>query len=295
MKKKQRSHLIMRDNYEVRDIEELKKYFHIEKILYYYKSGELKKWLEERYYDYEIEKLALLNSKQSNLIEELCAILDVVPPQNNKNQIKSNNTNRKAECVLNKENTLVSEATSSSNHPISSLNAEEVILDNDTSDIADEDILCQDSDEENEIVVDSPMPGKISKIIASEGACVSAGDTLLILDALKMKNEITAPYDGVVKKVLVSINKDVQAGEELVVLCGVDSKIIEDVISRVTPRIEVAMDTSSKRDEATGKVIHLEARTPDCENQVSLENKTKTAHEENSDITLSERENVREI
>ena len=46
--------------------------------------------------------------------------------------------------------------------------------------------------------IDAPMPGKIVKLVAEEGQAVKAGDTLLILEAMKMQNEIAADTDGVV-------------------------------------------------------------------------------------------------
>lgn len=44
----------------------------------------------------------------------------------------------------------------------------------------------------------SPMPGKILKVIADNGAHVEAGDVILILEAMKMENEIVAPIAGTV-------------------------------------------------------------------------------------------------
>ena len=45
--------------------------------------------------------------------------------------------------------------------------------------------------------VTAPMPGKIVKLVASVGQAVNAGDVLLILEAMKMQNEITAPAAGI--------------------------------------------------------------------------------------------------
>lgn len=56
------------------------------------------------------------------------------------------------------------------------------------------------------------MPGKISKIMTQEGATVSKGDTLLILEAMKMENEIKAGVDGVVKALHVKEGQAVEAG-----------------------------------------------------------------------------------
>jgi len=66
--------------------------------------------------------------------------------------------------------------------------------------------------------IDSPMPGKVIKLIASEGQSVKAGEVLLILEAMKMQNEIPADADGVVKKFNVGAGQSVKAHESLVIL-----------------------------------------------------------------------------
>ena len=66
--------------------------------------------------------------------------------------------------------------------------------------------------------IDAPMPGKIVKLVASEGAAVKAGDVLLILEAMKMQNEITADTDGTVKSFNVAAGQSVKAHESLVIL-----------------------------------------------------------------------------
>ena len=66
--------------------------------------------------------------------------------------------------------------------------------------------------------IDAPMPGKVVKLVANEGAAVKAGDVLLILEAMKMQNEITADADGTVKKFNVAAGQSVKAHESLVIL-----------------------------------------------------------------------------
>ncbi len=66
--------------------------------------------------------------------------------------------------------------------------------------------------------IDAPMPGKIVKLVASEGQSVKAGETLLILEAMKMQNEIAADTDGVIKKFNVDAGQSVKAHESLVIL-----------------------------------------------------------------------------
>lgn len=63
--------------------------------------------------------------------------------------------------------------------------------------------------------VTAPMPGKIVKLVASVGQAVNAGDVLLILEAMKMQNEITAPAAGTVKSFAVNAGDSVKPGTGL--------------------------------------------------------------------------------
>lgn len=66
--------------------------------------------------------------------------------------------------------------------------------------------------------IECPMPGKILSITASVGQRVSAGQCLMVLEAMKMENEIVAPRDGTVKQILVSQGTVVNTGDVLAVL-----------------------------------------------------------------------------
>ena len=61
-------------------------------------------------------------------------------------------------------------------------------------------------------VVEAPMPGKIIDVLVEPGAEVKNGEAIIILEAMKMQNEILSPIDGKVRKVLVKqndiVNKD---------------------------------------------------------------------------------------
>lgn len=63
--------------------------------------------------------------------------------------------------------------------------------------------------------VKAPLSGKILEIKVSAGDEVKKGDTVLVLEAMKMENEITAARDGRIKAVFVSAGQDVEAGGEL--------------------------------------------------------------------------------
>ena len=64
----------------------------------------------------------------------------------------------------------------------------------------------------------APMAGKIIRVLVQPGEHVKAGATLLILEAMKMEQQITAPQDGVVTRLLCREGDQVTAGTELVVL-----------------------------------------------------------------------------
>lgn len=66
--------------------------------------------------------------------------------------------------------------------------------------------------------ITAPMPGTIIKINVNSGDVVSKGQVLLILEAMKMENEITAPADGKVVSVNVTSGASVNVGDVLVSL-----------------------------------------------------------------------------
>ena len=66
--------------------------------------------------------------------------------------------------------------------------------------------------------VAAPMPGNILKVNVTQGASVKAGDVLVVLEAMKMENEILAPKDGTVAQVAVNVGAVVETGTPLVVL-----------------------------------------------------------------------------
>lgn len=66
--------------------------------------------------------------------------------------------------------------------------------------------------------VDAPMPGNILDIKVSNGASVKAGDVLLILEAMKMENDIVAPQDGTIASINVNKGDTVDAGQTLVTM-----------------------------------------------------------------------------
>ena len=66
--------------------------------------------------------------------------------------------------------------------------------------------------------VEAPMPGKILNIKVSEGQAVKFGETVVVMEAMKMETEIVAPADGTVSKILVKAGDSVDTGAALVAL-----------------------------------------------------------------------------
>ena len=66
------------------------------------------------------------------------------------------------------------------------------------------------------VKVNAPMPGKILKVNVNAGTAVKKGDVLLVLEAMKMENEICAPQDGTVATVECAAGDSVESGKVLV-------------------------------------------------------------------------------
>lgn len=65
-------------------------------------------------------------------------------------------------------------------------------------------------------LVRSPMPGKITKVLVSEGELIEAGQGVLILEAMKMENEIKSPAAGIVKGIRVKDSDTVEKNTILI-------------------------------------------------------------------------------
>ena len=64
----------------------------------------------------------------------------------------------------------------------------------------------------------APMPGKVLRVFVAAGDTVSAGQSLVVIEAMKMENELTAVGDGVVGAVMVEAGQSVEKGALLVAI-----------------------------------------------------------------------------
>lgn len=62
------------------------------------------------------------------------------------------------------------------------------------------------------------MPGRVVRVLVAEGDAVAAGEGVLVIEAMKMQNEVKSPKDGVVGKLLVAPGEAVGAGQDLAVI-----------------------------------------------------------------------------
>lgn len=64
----------------------------------------------------------------------------------------------------------------------------------------------------------APMPGKIVRVLVAAGDAVEAGQGLLVVEAMKMQNEVKSPKKGTIQKILVSEGAAVNAGDVLAIV-----------------------------------------------------------------------------
>ena len=64
----------------------------------------------------------------------------------------------------------------------------------------------------------APMPGKVVRVLASQGAEVEAGAGVLVVEAMKMQNEVKSPKKGTIQRILVSEGAAVNAGDVLAIV-----------------------------------------------------------------------------
>lgn len=68
------------------------------------------------------------------------------------------------------------------------------------------------------VKINAPMPGKIVAVKANPGDKVTKGQVILVLEAMKMENDVVAPQDGTVASVNVAVGSSVESGETIATL-----------------------------------------------------------------------------
>ncbi|MBF6589272.1 MAG: biotin/lipoyl-binding protein [Ktedonobacterales bacterium] len=78
--------------------------------------------------------------------------------------------------------------------------------------------LASEAHISGEIAMRAPMPGLVSNVLAEEGAVVRRGQTIIVLEAMKMENDLTSPRAGVVKRLRVTRGQTVNQGDTLALI-----------------------------------------------------------------------------
>ena len=76
------------------------------------------------------------------------------------------------------------------------------------------------ANENGAVMVVSPMPGNVESVKVSAGDSVKYGDPVIILEAMKMKNEIPSPADGIVREVPVKAGDSIDSGDTIAIIDG---------------------------------------------------------------------------
>jgi biotin carboxyl carrier protein len=74
------------------------------------------------------------------------------------------------------------------------------------------------TDEQGPRKLTAPMPGKVVRILATQGAEIEAGAGVIVVEAMKMQNEVKSPKKGTIQKILVSTGAAVNAGDVLAIV-----------------------------------------------------------------------------
>ena len=67
-----------------------------------------------------------------------------------------------------------------------------------------------------DVIIHSPMTGRVIEVLVAEGAAVGAGDVVVVIESMKMENEVVCDVDGSVSVVHVEEDQSVSEGDRLV-------------------------------------------------------------------------------
>ncbi len=100
-------------------------------------------------------------------------------------------------------------------------------------------------------MVRSPAPAVVVAVRAAAGTEVAAGDTIVILESMKMETPVKAPYSGRVREILVGVNSQVDAGGAILRL----DKLEEEGAASTTPTVEFSADAVDVGPDARSQIL----------------------------------------
>jgi len=80
--------------------------------------------------------------------------------------------------------------------------------------------LDEAGDQEHSGLVRAPMHGKVLALLVDEGACVTRGQRLAIIEAMKMEHTLSSPIDGTVSEIAVAVDAQVPEGAKMMVIAA---------------------------------------------------------------------------
>jgi biotin carboxyl carrier protein len=155
----------------------------------------------------EVELVSKEGNKVVLLIDGVEQIVDVVMAENGVCSILQNGKSYNAELTHSESGTSYHVNTKFSSYNVD-------IIDNQTKYLR----LRQKGEERQNDRVISPMPGKIVSIPVKEGQLMQAGDTVVVIEAMKMQSNYKVTGDCIIRKILVEEGNTVKSGQELILL-----------------------------------------------------------------------------
>lgn len=133
--------------------------------------------------------------------------LDIVMVENGVYSLLHNGKSYNVELIQNQSNKKYIVNTLYNSHDVEIIDAESKYLKSRKKDLLDEDMA-----------ISSPMPGKVVKILVKKGDKVKAGETVIIISAMKMESEYKVKKDRVIKDVLVKEGEIIDGNQPLIII-----------------------------------------------------------------------------
>ncbi len=108
--------------------------------------------------------------------------------------------------------------------------------------------------------ISAPLPGNVTKVLVSAGQAVKKGDVLLVMEAMKMENNITAEFDCKVTKIVAQVGQSVNQGDVLVEVEGAAAPAAPKPVAAPAPA--AASAAPAQKPAATGAGKKVESPLP---------------------------------
>lgn len=156
----------------------------------------------------EVELVSKEDNQVKIMIDDTLFEVDIVMAENGVCSIMHNGRSYNAELMRSESGKQYTVNTYFSSFPVEIVDSQAKYLRNRKKDDMD--------DSQDQIV--SQMPGKVVKILVEEGQEVASGQSVVVVEAMKMQNEYKVRKDCVIGKILVAEGETVNAGQSLIIL-----------------------------------------------------------------------------